>query len=112
MGAGDASRPYAERLLLVRRSARGVDCCRLRRRPKPGGIAPPAAVVGTAGIRAPQGAPLGALRCNGLRAPHPTRLETRTKESDMRASRRVLKPGMRKEADEREALTGRTAGRP
>lgn len=30
----------------------------------------------------------------------------------MRASRRVLKPGMRKEADEREAFTGRTAGRP
>ena len=38
MGAGDAPRPYAERLLLVRRSARGVDCCRLRRRPKPGGL--------------------------------------------------------------------------
>ncbi|XBI44735.1 hypothetical protein VPH35_006794 [Triticum aestivum] len=37
MGAGDAPRPYAERLLLVRRSARGVDCCRPRRRPKPGG---------------------------------------------------------------------------
>jgi hypothetical protein len=38
MGAGDAPRPYAERLLLVRHSARGVDCCRLRRRPKPGGL--------------------------------------------------------------------------
>ncbi|XBJ15222.1 hypothetical protein VPH35_007161 [Triticum aestivum] len=43
---------------------------------------------------------------------HPTRLETRTKESDMRASRRVLKHGMRKEADEWEALTSRTASRP
>ena len=37
MGAGDAPRSYAERLLLVRRSARGVDCCRPCRRPKPGG---------------------------------------------------------------------------
>lgn len=73
---------------------------------------PPVAVVGTAGTRAPKGVSLGTLRCNGLWAPHPTRLETRTKESDMRASRRVLKPGMRKEADEREALMGRTAGRP
>src|ERR1041385_1447556 len=72
----------------------------------------PYTVVGTAGTRAPKGVSLGALRCNGLRVPHPTRLETRTKESDMRASRRVLKPGMRKEADEREAFTVRTAGRP
>ena len=70
------------------------------------------AVVGTAGSCAPQGASLGALRCNGLRAPHLTRLETQTNESDMHASRRVLKPGMRKEADEREALTGRTAADP
>jgi hypothetical protein len=54
------------------------------------------------------GAPLGALRRNGLQAPHPTRLETWTKESDMRESRRVQKPEMRKEADEREALTSRT----
>lgn len=38
MGAGDALRPYAERLLLVRRSARGVDCCRLFWRPKPGDL--------------------------------------------------------------------------
>ena len=37
MGAGDAPRPYAERLRPVRRSARGVDRCRPRRRPEPGG---------------------------------------------------------------------------
>jgi hypothetical protein len=37
MGAGDVPRPYAERLRLVRRSARGADCCRLHRRPKSGG---------------------------------------------------------------------------
>ena len=34
MGAGDAPRSYAERLLLVRRLARGVDCCRPCWRPK------------------------------------------------------------------------------
>ena len=38
MGAGDTPWPYAERLLLVRHSARGVDCCQPCRRPKPGGL--------------------------------------------------------------------------
>ena len=70
------------------------------------------AVIGTASSRAPQGVSFGMLCYNSLRAPHLTRLETQTNESDMHASRRVLKPGMRKEANEREALTGRTAGRP
>ena len=38
MGAGDAPRSYAERLMLVRHSARGADCCRLYRRSKFGGL--------------------------------------------------------------------------
>jgi hypothetical protein len=40
------------------------------------------------------------MRCNSLRTPHPTHLETQTKESDMRATRRVIKPRMHKEVDE------------
>jgi hypothetical protein len=75
-------------------------------------IVPLAATAGATGYCVPQVVSFGTLRCNSLRAPHLTRLETRTKESDMRASRWVLNPGMHKEAIEWEFLTGRTAGRP
>lgn len=38
MGAGGAPRPEAERLMLVRCLARGVDRCRLHRRVEPGRV--------------------------------------------------------------------------
>src|SRR5262249_11324734 len=97
MGAGDALRSDVERREPVRQSARGVDRRGLQWRPKPGPSTRPwkCRQCDRGWQREPYRRASGHVRAPvvGLRAPPSTRLETRTKESDMCASQRVENPG-------------------
>lgn len=68
------------------------------------GVVAPSGPGGTVGHASPDEAERTGSAA--MSATHPTRLETRTKESDMRASRRVRKPGRHKEANGREPSRG------
>ncbi|CAN7092985.1 unnamed protein product, partial [Brassica rapa subsp. narinosa] len=99
MGAGDASWSDTERSNPVCRSIRGPGLLLRPRRRRCLNHGDRTKIRITLS-HAPHGVPRH-LRAQGvgLWAPHLTRLETRTKESDMCASQRVSKPVRRKEAD-------------